>query len=837
MSVSKRIVRVTYTVVRMAVRLFSVVAILLVASFVVLRLYGVPDPILRGVIKRANMAGIPVHVESVMLTLRGWKAENVTYYSRNPDDLGPLFRAKEVLFSRESTRGKASSKAWKINVEAVGIQMNPSVEWGVSVPQKSSSRYIDSMNLTLGLLPDRVEFIDGSMSWIGIDFSVNGVLLKKNSNEQEVPSSEKITGKQKTVFPVLISEEKFQTLEVRLQQLKLVGDAQVNVDFLIDTDNYSKSSVDFSLHTEDLSIRGVQFDGLEVAGHYAYPDLEFDRIRVLRDGRSLVVDASYDLKSKRVQARLKNTIASRELLLLAPQSVRDLLVKVQLQFEELPLFSMRVGPAEVGDLLNAIHGNFSIKGLTYCGLVIESARGNFDRSNNYLDLTQLHATCLGQEERSAEVGSSLHGGSAEGHVFWDANRTTFGVEAEGSMDPNLLLGPMATVPVAPNVIERFWFPEGSPEVSLELGASYVDWSTFFINVHGKGSQVGVHDGLLSSMNISAYYSNALLRLEPIAVMSGVDFMKGTALIDFGHSTVHFDVFGSLAPALLEDVTYPGFNLFGNKVHTSGNTQIKAKGALDWKTMQTTDFRAEVEAAHFSIPIASLDNFSAVISGVGPLITVSNAVFDLYGGEGNSLFSIGLDPATVEMPYSVEFSMQGVDFKQCLQFVDLPCRERTKGIVSASATIRADMRQDFFESANGKGVISVIDGELADMPLFTGFSRLIRKVVPGFNVFSITSLGLDFELKKGGVYTEKATFRGDVLNAKAKGSYSQNSGYDAKIQVQMMSDKGLQKVIRVITNPIFKLFELRLSGPLSAPSWKLDNFTSNSSGKDEAKSSK
>ncbi|MDF7825609.1 hypothetical protein P4B35_16400 [Pontiellaceae bacterium B12227] len=818
----------------MAVRMLSLVAVLLVVSFVFLRLYGVPDPILREIIKRVNDAGIPVHVESVMLTLRGWKAVDVSYYSRNPDDLGPLLRAREVRFDRKTELGDKTVKGWKLDIQAVGIQVTPSVEWGVNIPKKSDARFIDSMSLTLDMLPDRVAFLDGAMSWIGIDFSVDGVLLKKIRDQKKVESPEKTGRKQKTVFPVLITEEKFQSLETRLQQLKLLGAAHVKVNFSIDANNYSDSSVDFSLRTQELRIRGVEFVGLDISGRYAYPELDFDRVRLSRDYGSMELDASYDFNSKLIQANLKNSITSRELLLLAPQPVLDLLVKAQLQFEELPRFSLRVGPAVAGNLLNAIHGSFGIRDVTYCGLLIESVKGNIDRSNNYLDLSEIHATVQGQEDRAEEVGSSLHGGSAKGHVFWDANRETFGVEAAGSMDPNLLLEPLAIVPIATNAIGRFWFPEGSPEISLELGSSYTDWSTFFINVHGSGNDAGIHDGLLSSAHISAYYSNALLRLEPIAVMSGVDFMKGAASIDFRRSTVHFDAFGSLPPALLEDLTYADFDLFGDKIHTAGDTQMKAKGTLDWKTMRATDFRAEVEADHFTIPVAALDRFSAVVIGHGPTITVSNSAFGIYGGEGEGLFSVELDPEREDMPYSLDFSVKGADFKQCLQFVELPCRQRTKGLVSSSASIQADLRQNFFESANGNGIVSVDEGELADMPLFTGFSRLMRKVVPGFNTFSITSFGLDFELKNGEIFSKEASFKGDIFSAKAHGSYSQSTGYDAKVQVQMLSDRGLQKVIRVITNPIFKLFELRLSGPLSAPSWKLDNFTASTPGKDEAK---
>lgn len=827
-SVSRRVVRTLYRVVRMTVRLLSLLIVLTVCAFVFLRLYGVPGPVLRELVKRANASGVPVNVESVMLTLRGWKASNVTYYSKHPDDLGPIFQAKEVLLSRKIDLSAENSKGWKVDIEASDVQLNPSVAWGVSLPENSTCRHVDSVRISIGMFPDRIVFNRGSMTWLGIDFKVDGILLKPKPGSAG-PSSPgvKAPGKQSTILPVYVSAEQFQSLEDRIRRLKIYGDAEVDLGFLVDAEDYSKSTADFSVGARHVSIREVDFDELQIAGTYVYPELRFEKARVARGNESLSIDAVYDLKTKQIQAQVKNSIKSCDLLLLAPQPVMDLLVKAEVQLEELPQFSVQLGPAQADEIVNALSGSFSLRDATYSGMVIETVRGQIERRNNLLNLTQIHATIQGQEDRAEEVGSALQGGSMEASVYWDANKKWFGVKAEGSMDPNLFLQPLAVVPIATNVIGRFQFPESPPQISLELGSSYVDWSTFFIQVQGMGNQVRFHEGLCSSMNTTAFYSNAVLRLDPLAIVSGVDFMKGTASIEFRTSTVNFDAFGSLSPELLEDAIYADFDLFGNKIKTSGNTHFKARGALDWKTMQGTDFTAEVEAERMEIPIAAMDHFSSVVIGDGSLITVSNAVFDIYGGKGNGEFAIQLEPESAEMPYSARVELQEADFKQCLMFVGLPCRERTAGALDASAQFDADMHENFFESANGTGTISLVNGELTDMPLFVGFSKLMRKVVPGFNVFSITSLHTDFRMDDGVLQSDKATFKGDVFSAKASGTYSQKTGFDAKVQVQMLNKKGLGMVVRAITNPIFKLFELRLNGPLDKPSWRLDNFTSGS----------
>ncbi|MDF7807367.1 AsmA-like C-terminal region-containing protein [Pontiellaceae bacterium B12219] len=814
--------RIVFNVIRFSVRLLSLLAVLLICGFVFLRLYGVPGPVLKELVKRANAAGIPVDVESVILTLRGWKASDVAYYSKNPDDLHPVFQAREVLFVRKVDIDDPASKQWRLEIDASDIQLSPSVNWGVSLPENSKSRRVDRISLTLGFQPDRVEFIDGEMTWLGLDFKVGGVLLKDQSPDRRMAADQEPA--QKTVLPVYISSAQFRALENRLLQVKMDGAAEVDLQFMIDAGNFAASSIDFSVHADRTTVRGVEFDALALKGCYTYPELRLDKVRVSRNSQSLEMNGGYDLKTKLAQLDLNNTITSRQLLLLAPQSVMDLLVKAQLQFDELPQFSLRFGPALLEDLPDAISGTFSIRDLTYCELLIESVRGNVDRTDGLLDLTGLHANVHGQEERADEVGSAMHGGEVRGRVFWDANRETFGVEADATGDPNLLLKPLAFVPVATNAIGRFKFPEDPPKINLKLGANYRDWSTFYINIHGMGNQVRLHEGLMSSLNTSGYYSNGVLRLEPIAAMSGVDFMKGTASINFFDSTATFDAFGTLSPALLEDAVFPGFHLFGNKVRTFGNTQFKARGVLDWKTMLATDFSAKVETDRLEIPIAALDGFSGTVKGAGPLISISDAEFTLYGGQGSGDFSIELDPASKGMPYTLKTDLSGVDFKQCLEYMKLPCREHTKGKVSAQAAIQADMRENFYETATGAGRVSIVDGELADIPLFSSLSHLMRKVLPGFKTFSITRLNMNFKLDGGVLSTENASFEGDIFNAKASGTFDQKTGCNAQVQLQILSDKGLTRVIRMLTNPFFKLFELRLTGPLSDPTWRLDKFS-------------
>lgn len=812
---------------RGVVRLISGCAVLLVASFIFLRLYGVPGPILREIIQRANDAGIAVDADRITLSLHGWRIENVRYYSGNPDDLNPLVHAREVLVARLLGVEGDLENRWSLNIEASDVYLSPSVDWGLHIPEENNCRRIDELELSIAIAPDRIVFSRGFMTWLGAEFRINGSVLKP---EAVALDKNAVRPKAEKSFSLDISEQDFLDWEALIRRIQIGGKAVVDLDFLINTDRLTESRIDYRVSADDISYRNVEFSRFEVGGHYAHPSFVLEQGMLLIGSESVRMEGSYDFDSKEVQGSIKNSITSKELLLLLPQPALDLLVTAQLQFESLPQFAVGFGPALPVELLNSVDGRFSIQNVTYCQLLIESLRGRFHRSDNLLKLTDLRGQVGGQEEFAEEIGSCLKGGYISGEVFWDANSDEFGVSASGSMDPNLLLQPLAIVPVATNAIGRFKFEEQAPQISVELGSSYIDWSTFYINVQGTGNQVRFHDALLSSMNATGFYKHGVLRVEPLAVMAGVDFLKGKVSVDFKKSTVGFDAYGTLPPEVVEDGAYSKFNLFGNKLNTRGSTQIKAKGTLDWKTMEQTDFTAEVEAEHFEVPVAHMDDFSGTVIGKGPRITVTNAVCNLYGGAAEGTFGITLAPGVDHIMYSLDAQVKNASFRDFIHMVNPEVVEGNFGRMAGHIAFEADLKKDFFKSANGGGQVSVVDGQLADLPLFSGFSRLIRKVIPGFNAFTITSLRGDFLLTDGVISSENAYFGGDVISAKGRGRYSPEQGFDAYVHGQILNDNRISRVLRAITDPIFKLFEMRLSGSLQHPQWEMDKFSGHAGSK-------
>jgi len=812
--VSRHLVAWTYRMVRIVVRLVFVLVLLALVLFVYLRIQGVPGPLLREIMRRANEAGIPVSVEGITLTLGGWRADHVCYYSNHPDDLEPVFQAKSVFFSAQRN---GVAEGVDVEVVAEGVTMAPSLDWGVAIPEGSTARRVGRVEVVLGFKPDRVVLSDGAMEWLGCRFNINGTILKRTGAPPE---------RQPTVFPVQVNAAQFQMLEDRLEMVSLPTGATIDIDFKVDTADYSKSRLDFAVQAKKPAFRNVGFSAAEIAGSYAYPELRLERAALFDGKQSMQVSGVYSFESRQIKGTVYNSISSNRSMQLLPAAVREWLEKAELRIDYLPRLEINFGPALAQELPNHLSGAFTIRGASYQGLEIERLSGQLKRANNRIEFTGLQGLVRGQEHRAKEVGSALRGGTVEGELFWDQNTREFGLKVDLSLDPHLLVQPLAPVAIATNIIQYFTFKDQPPRGHLELGAMVDDWSTFYIDIQALANEASFRGVAFSSINVTETYRNGRLKLDPLAVVQGADFAKGALELDFRNTTVSFDAESTLAPAALEAVIYPGLDLFKEKIKTQGDVRVSAQGVVDWGSMRRTDFSAKFFSAKLEIPVGVADDFHAEIVGKGPLLTVRDAAFSLYGGQGGGSFSIRLDPAQKLMPYEVNTSFSKVDFMRFVEF----CRPGevccVSGKLSGRTHVKADMATNFFSMANGSASLRVDDGQLADLPLFKGFTKVVRSVIPGFDTFSITSMDGDFTITNGKIASKMVRFHGDAISATARGSYHPDSGFDAYVQTHVLRGGGLGKLVRLITDPLLKFFEMRLTGTFLDPVWRLDKFTKN-----------
>jgi len=799
------------------VRSIFVLVVFAAVLFIYLRTNGLPDFVLKKVMQRVNDAGVPVSVERIVLTMGGWRADRIRYYSENPDDLEPLFFVEKVYFSVLKNPDK---EGMNIDVDMQDLLLTPSVKWNVKIPENSNALRLKRIQVGLDFSPNEILLLDGETTWLDFRFHINGKILK--GEKSHTPDMSSFSSGDTISF----SEEQFKALEKQLEIFDLPSGADVHIDFLVDTEEHEKSKVDFSLLSENVSIQKVPFSKVEIKGGVKNAEVQIDRIVLAQNKKSIQLSGHYNWTTQQTQIWLFNSICSTDLFTFIPENVQKQILELGLEIHELPQLDIHFGPATFSELLNNVKGSFYVRDVAYEGLMIQSARGKIKRVGQRIEINNVQAKVEGQKENAKKVGSSMLGGDATGSVFWDGDSREFGVEGDVNFDPNLLLKPLANADeLAVEITDYFKFKNKAPNAHVEVGAMVDDWNTFYLTIKGTAKDGWFRGVEFSSLNTKVVYKDLTLRLDPLVVFQGTSFLKGAAFVDLDKSTAEFDGTTTLNPADLEAAIYPSaLHLFSDQIKMSGKMLFAGEGVVDWSTeMKKMDFTVSVSADHIEIPAGYAQNIKTTVVGKGPVISVKNSTFSLCEGSGDGGVRIYLNALPDAIPYEVDATFTNVNLQKIVLRYSKEPVDAT-GDLSGSVNIRADMATNFFDKAVGVFSVKIQDGMLSDLPLFASFSKAIRFIMPSFKTFSIESLVGDFQIRNGKISSKEVVFQGDVISAVGRGSFSSKTGFDALIQTHFLKKKGLLGIVDFVTSPFTKIFEMHLTGPRTDPSWRLGTFT-------------
>ncbi|MBN2162176.1 MAG: hypothetical protein JXR25_06240 [Pontiellaceae bacterium] len=771
---------------------------------------------LRKIVQELNARGISVDLDALTLSRFGWKAENFCYYSGLSDDLEPVFCAEVVYVMPSRNMAHAAQDGAGFEIDARAVRLNPSSAWCVGVPESSHIRDLERMRLRIGVNRGRVVIQDAHASWCGVELYVDGRAFWTPSDDPEhLPD----------FLPLVIDPAVFERFDQILCSLLEKKSGVVRVQFRLDQNHSDANQIRFSASADGIDFAGVELDLVEVVACYENNRVLLDRALLCQDGRSLLADGAYERTSGAVELHVQNSLAAPELLTLLPENVQDLMELFGLKLTTVPAFDMRLGPGLPEELLNRVSGSFEVLDAEFRGLHFSSCSSRVTRKAGRLDLTEIKAILSDQTEQSMETGSCMLGGTASGSFFWDAGKREIGCNADGCFDPTLLIPPLSDVRVATNILHRFQCDRETPQAHVEFGFQYQPWSEFFFNLQGSGNDLRYRGVPFTSISASLEYRDMILEFDSLLAQQGIDFCKGMVSFDFRNHLFSFDGDANMNPATLESVVFPRGEVFGNAVRFEGPARMHGSGTIDWREMKATDFRGEVAADRVELPMMAMDDFKCSVIGDGPVIQLDEMTFGLYSGTGMGTFSVLVDPSRDSLPCKVEVGVNKADFSKFIHYVYPELRMEATGELYGWIKADADIADDLLESAKGAGRVDIRHGQLADLPLFRGFSSTVRKLFPSFRAFSITRLNGDFEIHDGIVSSDNAYFDGDVISAKGRGAYSFRNGFNAYVQAQVLSDNSVSRIFRFLTDPLLKLFEMKLSGMLPDPKWELGALAS------------
>ncbi len=137
------------------------------------------------------------------------------------------------------------------------------------------------------------------------------------------------------------------------------------------------------------------------------------------------------------------------------------------------------------------------------------------------------------------------------------------------------------------------------------------------------------------------------------------------------------------------------------------------------------------------------------------------------------------------------------------------------------TLAAEGRYTDYYSFKGTGHAAITGAELAQLNLFGPLSEALRKTAFNFGSFSLTTADAPFTLDGKQVRFETLRITGPNALLQAKGDYQLRDGsldFTAKLNPFEENDSVVGSAVDFVLTPFSKVFEVKLTGSLSDPSW-------------------
>lgn len=785
-------------------RMFATgLALVLLTALLYLLLFGLPAPAVRAVTASARRAGLPLRVESIRYSpLHGWKLDQVRLYSPSPDDLSPLLdiprlhaRIRPVHVLNPARRGLA------VSLSAPELSVSLGRPWNAVLPADHPFRTARKLSAGITLDPDGLDVRHAGVFWGPVEINASGTFKPGKGGTPSAWNPDAI--------------RQAASVAQTIAALEWTEPPQLDLQFQSSPENVL---IQGALRAGGWIFEGRTYDRIRAGFEWRDRILQNAQLEIAQpDGSRLNLSGMFDFNTRTAALSAENTLTAEDLTALLPARLRTAPHLRNLTAFGPADFEIHCGPAPADELFRTLRADVRQAGLRRDGLVIAPLALHFTRDGDRMEVSRLE--------------TEVNGGPLEGTIRHDAASGEWNASIQSRCDPAPLLA-MTDLQAVQQFVQRFEFRDRLPEADLEMHRAD---SASPLKITGTlTAEEFTCAGIpMDRLETRLAYTNRVLDLSPLRISSGERRFSGRVQVDFPGKTAYVDAVSSFDPRDVARVLLPGRPTVLERFRFDGPVYATVRGHVDYGEGTGQSFSGTLHAERAGMGPLRLDVFDAVIEGRGPQLLFTNTVFRLCDGygEGSAEFDLLLRDGSA--PYRADASVIQVDFARLLEQIGTDPK-RTRGQLSGTLRLNADAAAGFWQSVQGKGTVEIEKGQLTDLPLLGGFSRLIQSTFPMFSLFSISMFYADFDLSGGAVRSENVELGGTLFSARARGNWSPDNGLDFILQAAPLRppdtdrkwyqlDQQAAEALRWVTSPLFRFFEFRLDGQPADPRWRFTNL--------------
>jgi hypothetical protein len=767
---------------------------------------GLPDTLTKKISGELLKSGIPLRFDSIRLSLhRGWVLENTVFYSTSPDDLKPLFETPKLYVRAWPDSWKNLKNAtWDMTLYATESVVSLGNAWQAALPETSPFHTVDRMKIPLTAQRGRIHIEEALLNWGGLHLILSGEILL------DEPPVKKPSG----------TDWQRQAAEAAafINSLQFAVSPVISVDFAFNRARPREASIDMSATAGGLLYRDRTYRALDAHLSLEHETVSLTGLRLEeRPGEEIFLTGSSPLDGDPARLSVTNSLSADSLLNLLPESWKELLQRDPARVSGPLRFSAELGPAPLRELPSYLQADIAEARINRENLTLDPLTFQLIRDGNLLRITNLQARANGGP-LSGSFTFNLE--SFAWKAFADAQCPLASLDALADEDLILFL-------------QRFDFPNEQPAVRLTLSQS-APGEPLFISGTLEGSGFTCGGVPIDHFQSSMLYSNEVLDLSLLTASHDQKRFDGSVQVDFKEGISRFDAAGSFPPTNIQRVLAPEETTPLNSFRFNGPVYIEGSGRIDYRHGTNHLFSGTFYGEDIDYNGFTSRRFNSVIQADGTVLTFTNATANLFHGtlQGSAEFDLFTGDETA--PYRLNIQGSGIDLARLIKEISDKPPEDIRGEISGTLRLSADAAAGFWDSVNGAGQLHIRNGQLTNLPLFGGLSRLIRSSFAGFNLFSLNTFYAGYQLRDGAFHSNDAQLGGTLFSARGQGSWVPETGLDFLVKAEPLRQTRESKewfqlhlwaaeALKLGTSPFFQFLEFRLEGPLNQPTWRFVNL--------------
>lgn len=560
--------------------------------------------------------------------------------------------------------------------------------------------------------------------------------------------------------------------------------------------------------------RGLSVDGWRIEADVEQGVLRIPRIDLRAGGRSCRLDGRFVMTNRLIELHAINELPPsywRELL--PPAWLADL-AHQPLAFSGPLRTEIWLPPAPLKEFGNRWQGVMTWSAARYREIDFRDGRMEISRAGRDFAVSNFAAT-------AARAGRS---GPLAGELRIDLSTGELDGRLQAALDPHLFDSwlPLATR----RFVALFDFPHEPP--AFDGGFRTGGESNRMLMVFGAlNTSNHVFRGVeVASVETVFAYSNDFITLEPFELVRTNGTASGRLALDLANDVYAFDLRSTTDPLAIGALVSSNLLRSLRVGHYDGPAAIHAAGVYDQHHPANTDIAVDVDAERIGLRWFTADRATFTLRNRGLHYEATNIVATAFGGsvEGR-FFHYPAAGTNGGHRFELDLDTRSNDLRQVALALHPDAKDPPTGTMKLKLQLAGLVEDDGLTSYKGEGSVDVNDGQLHKIRLFGGLSTLLAKLSPDLGYAAQSGMRMSFDIRDGKLATSDIELSGFWMSVKGKGAYGlQDKNLDFLAEVQLLK-KGtvVGEAVRLLTTPVTKLFQIKLTGTLDEPEWQTANL--------------